>query len=396
MALVVEYLDSLRLHKKRRRYMDIAPSPVDVLPAEWRDMLALWLRLGGNSRWETLLKKAGVDRKATAEALLNWLVEHGWAIVNEERKHGEWWPYHLELRAQARLRQALGLPDMDALAQQWHDQREQLQQSAATQPQLYDVMTALDAMPLSRVNARAALVLALLEWQNQARSGSFRDFALFARGDTKALSNSEWDWLNQCFELAEYGVSAHTPLLYLSADFCLNSAAGSLDLSQAVPFAALPHTLFGSLSTITADTALRTWICVENLTSFERLATQRTSDTAIVWIPGFPPAWWLNTMSHLLSLCPAPLQVACDPDPAGIRIAIKAISHWQAHHLDARPWRMGVAELKGCKHKKPLNDYDKTQLQSLMNDASALPESLAELVEYMMDTQQKAEQESYL
>lgn len=396
MALVVEYLDTLRLHKKRRRYADSVPSSIAALPAAWRELLVQWLRLGGNSRWETLLKKAGLAQKETAEQLLDWLLHHGWASVDEVRRHGDWWPAHVELRAQAELRQALGLPDASAMAQHWEQQRRHLQVIAQTQPKVLAAIDALDAMPLSRVNARATLLQSLLDWQAQGRSGSYRDFALYARGDTKAVSSTEWAWLNQLFDLADYGISAHTPLFYLSASFCLNSASGRLDLSQAHPFVALPPAVFSMMTSITAESCLRTWICVENLTSFERLAAQRETDTAIMWIPGFPPMWWLEVSSHLLRLCPAPLLVACDPDPAGVRIAASAIQHWQAHNLKASPWYMGVAELKSCKQKKPLNDYDKVQLQSLLNDDLGLPESLAELVQFMMDTQEKAEQECYL
>lgn len=396
MALVVEYLDNLRLHKKRRRYADSAPSSIAALPAAWRELLVQWLRLGGNSRWETLLKKAGLAQKVMAEQLLDWLLHHGWATVDEVRRHGDWWPAHVEFRAQTELRQMLGLPDASAMAQHWQKQRRHLQVIAETQPQVLAAIDALDAMPLSRVIARATLLQSLLDWQAQARSGSYRDFALYARGDTKAVSSSEWAWLSQLFDLADYGISAHMPLFYLSASFALNSASGRLDLSQAHPFAALPATVFTSVNHISVETGLRAWICVENLTSFERLAAQRAADTAVIWIPGFPSGWWLDIVSRLMRLCPAPLEVACDPDPAGVRIALQAIQHWQAHGLEARPWCMGVAELQSCQHRKPLSAHDQTQLQSLLNEVADLPEGLAELVQYMMRYQEKAEQESYL
>lgn len=396
MALEVEYLDNLRLHKKRRRYACVTPSSIAALPAEWREMLVQWLNFGGNTRWETLLKKAGVAHKNTAESLLEWLLNHGWAVVDEVRQHGGWWPYRVELRAKTELRQMLGLPDAAEIAQQWQQLRSRLQIIAETRPALLDVIVALDAMPVSRVSARACLVLALLDWQAQVRSGSYRDFALYARGDTKAVSANEWAWLTQFFDLADYGISSHTPLFYLSANFCLHSATGHMDLSQMQPFVALPPGILTRFSSMSSETRLRMWICVENLTSFERLAAQRAADTAIIWIPGFPPAWWLEGVSALLHLCPAPLQVACDPDPAGVRIALKAIQHWQAHHLEANAWRMGVEQIQNCEHRKPLNAYDQEQLTSLLNHIADLPQSLADLVNYMVRFQQKAEQEAYL
>lgn len=396
MALVVEYLDNLRLHKKRRRFADNAPAPIDTLPAEWREMLVQWVRLGGSSRWETLLKKAGLPQKNTAEILLEWLLNNGWAVVCEARKHGDWWPYHVELRTQTYLRQALGLPDVDAMASQWQQAHQQLQSAAEQQPHLVSVVQALEAMPVSRAMSRASLVMALLQWQAEARSGSYRDFALYARGDTKAISSTEWAWLNVQFDLETIGITTHKPLLYLSADLILHMQTGCLDLAQAQPFIALPPAVFSSVSAISPTSALRAWICVENLTSFERVASQRAKDTAVLWIPGFAPDWWLATVSLLLRLCPAPLKVACDPDPAGVRIARQAIQLWQAHQLEASAWRMGVAELQACKHRKPLGTHDQLQLQALLDTLPDLHPTLAELVQYMQKTQQKAEQESYL
>lgn len=396
MALVVEYLDNLRLHTKRRRYADSAPAPIDTLPATWRALLAQWLRLGGNNRWETLIKKAGIAQKSTAETLLDWLLNHGWAVVDEVRQHGEWWPYRLALREQEKLRQQLGLPDAVLMATQWQYARQQLQTVVEQQPHLQSVIQALEAMPVSRALSRAVLVNALLQWQAEARSGTYRDFALYARGDTKAISSTEWAWLNQQFDLEDVAISPHQPLLYLSADLSLHTKTGRLDLAQAQPFIALPPAVFSTVFAISNNATLRAWVCVENLTSFERVIKERTADTAVLWIPGFAPDWWLSTVSQLLRLCPAPLEVACDPDPAGVRIAQQAIQHWQAHQLEASPWRMGVAELQACKQHKPLGTHDKLQLQSLLETLPELHPALAELVQYMHQTQQKAEQESYL
>mgnify|MGYP001348941980 CR=1 FL=1 len=43
------------------------------------------------------------------------------------------------------------------------------------------------------------------------------------------------------------------------------------------------------------------WRLIENRTSFERSARQRTPDMAVVWLPGFPPGWWQESMRHLLA-----------------------------------------------------------------------------------------------
>ena len=45
---------------------------------------------------------------------------------------------------------------------------------------------ALDELPVQRALARHDLIFKLHDWQAQQQSGTRRDFALFARGDTKA------------------------------------------------------------------------------------------------------------------------------------------------------------------------------------------------------------------
>jgi hypothetical protein len=157
-ALIIEYLDKLRLPKKRRRYADTAPASLATIPTEWRELLMQWLRLGGNSRWETLINKAGLAKKTTAETLLDWLLHNGWAVVDEARKHGDWWPYRVELHEIKALRAQLSLPDLDDIATQWQSLRAALQIEAANNERMLAALTSLDAMPTSRAIARAGLV----------------------------------------------------------------------------------------------------------------------------------------------------------------------------------------------------------------------------------------------
>jgi len=395
MALIVENLDKLRLPKKRKRYADTPPASLSAIPAEWRDLLAQWLKLGGNSRWDTLIKKAGLAQKSTAETMLEWLLTHGWAVVYEERKHNDWWPSRVELQQPKHMRQQLGLPDVDDIAMQWQALRAGLKIDAESNPDILSALNDLDLMPVGRAMTRAALIQSLLMWTAEQRTGSYRDFSLAARGETKAISNSEWQWLESHLELTNFGIQPHTPLLYMAADFTLQGAAGCLQLAQAQPFAAFTPANILQIMQVHAEQTLQQWICVENLTSFERIATQRKPNTAVLWLPGFPPSWWQQAVSHLLKLCPAPLLVACDPDPAGIRIAQIAINLWQSHHLTAQPWHMSGDDLDKCKQRLPLTDFDCQQLQSLVQQRD-LHVDLSALARFIQNHHYKAEQESYL
>ncbi|MGH8468504.1 MAG: hypothetical protein ACREX3_01370 [Gammaproteobacteria bacterium] len=71
-------------------------------------------------------------------------------------------------------------------------------------------------------------------WIDEQRFGTRRDFALYARGGTKSLSEAEWDWLDAQLDLAGLGVQRHTPALWLRAPFTLCRGEQCLDL-RAVP-----------------------------------------------------------------------------------------------------------------------------------------------------------------
>ncbi|MGB4811795.1 MAG: hypothetical protein WBP13_04855 [Methylophilaceae bacterium] len=389
--MTVEYLDSLRLHKKRRRYADVLPASLDNIPAEWRNLLVQWLRFGGNSRWDTLIKKAGLAQKVTAETLLDWLLHHGWVVVVEARQHGDWWPYKVEWREQKQLRQQLGIPDVDDITSQWQSLRAGLLE-AETSTQLLSVLSVLDAMPINRAITRAKLINSLLTWQAEERQGTYRDFSLWARGATKQISDTEWQWMDAIFDLASYSIVQHTPLLYLAADLQLHHHNAMLDLSAAPDFSALtPATLLGMTHAVGA---INTWMLVENRTSFERVAKARKPNEGVIWLPGFAPGWWKSAIEHLLQIAPAPAKIACDPDPAGIAIALDAIGLWQKWTLQADVWRMGVTELQSLSVKKALNQYDMDMLNTLF--AKDLPNQLKVLAEYIKLHNIKGEQEGYL
>ena len=88
-TIQIEALDERALCKRRRRFRIGPATELELIPAEWRELLARWVKRGGNSRWETLLKIAGTSNLTLADTLREWLLRQGWAIVIEERKHGD-------------------------------------------------------------------------------------------------------------------------------------------------------------------------------------------------------------------------------------------------------------------------------------------------------------------
>lgn len=391
-VLKIEYLDQLRLAKKRRRFSETAPTSLATIPADWRELLVQWLRLGGNSRWDTLIKKAGLARKSTAEHLLDWLLHNGWAFVNEERKHGDWWPYRMELREQKTLRHQLGMPDMDDVAMQWQSLRASLQAEAENNAPMLATLSNLDTMPAGRANTRGVLVQALLAWQADERVGTYRDFSLFARAATKEISQTEWAWLDTYFDLAEFNIEQHTPLLLVSADLHLQTAFGDIHLGAMPDFAALTPASVKNIQP--AHGKVTTWILVENRTSFERVARNRQANEGVIWLPGYPPSWWKDAVTHIVKAAPAHAKIACDPDPAGIAIALSIIALWREAGQTAVAWKMGTDELKSLTSKQALSEFDQQQLARLLKQN--LPVELKTLADYMLISQQKGEQEGYL
>jgi len=393
-ALTIEFLDKRAVAKKRRRYAEGNPASLATIPGEWRELLLLWLRRGGNSRWETLLKDAGLARKSTAETLLDWLLRHAWVVVDEERRLGDWWPYRIELRHIKALRSELGLPDEDDIATRWKALRASLQAQADqhSDDRLLTVLDQLDAMPIARAISRAELVTALLNWAADERSGTYRDFSLYARAATKEISVTEWQWLDSILDLAAFNIEQHIPLLLISADVKLRDASGEINLAVMPDFAALTPATIKSM--YTAESKVTSWLLVENRTSFERVAKRRQAHEGVIWLPGYPPGWWREAVAKLIAIAPAPARIACDPDPAGIAIALSAIQLWQVAGLGAAAWKMGVAEMHNLAHTQKLTENDKQHLNTLLKQK--LPEELQTLAEYLVIHQQKGEQEGYL
>jgi hypothetical protein len=371
---------------RRQRVSEQPPCGLVTLPDDWRQLLKRWVKRGGDSRWETLKGDAGVGRQNLAQALLDWLLENGWVQLIEKFERAEWWPYRVQFLDPTHLRAALGIVDADVAAANWRTAR-------ITLPPDTPLLDALDTLPPKTALARADLAIALARWQLEQRSGTQRDFALFARGTTKAVTSTEWAWLAVATDLAEWGIERHTPLLLVAAPVTLHLPQGALNLAACVDFCALtPATLAAATSTTGAPAH---WHLVENRTSFERVARTRTADAGVLWLPGFPPSWWRETVAHLLTLAPAPAAIACDPDPAGVAIALQAAALWQTAGLDWQTWHMDIPTLQSLPHQSPLNTWDSTRIAQLRQTPD-LPAPLAALLDYMQEHKVKGEQEGFL
>ena len=374
--------------RRRRRALTADASAIARWPAAWRDLLRLWLDGATKRRWDTLLSLAGNTGFNLAHDLLAALLRAGWVETDEAREQGQWKPRQVTFIHPAQLRAALGVPDAEAL-------RAQLASDMAAPPQdarLSPLWAALTDWPPARGLERCALLNKLDAWIADNRFGTRRDFALYARGATKAVTEAEWRWLETLNEFGAFGIERHTPALWLRAPLVLHIGSSNLDLSAVPDMLGLSPATLARLDGITGD--MGCWRLVENRTSFERVAREHGGVDGVIWLPGFAPGWWKTAVAHLLRHKPAPAHIACDPDPAGIQIAREAGALWTAHGLAWQPWKMGVNELTQLKARAPLSAHDKVVLEQLL--AEDLPESLSALAGWMQQHQEKGEQEGYL
>jgi len=393
MTVTVSHLDSSPHPKKRQRCREGSPDNADTLPLEWRTLATRWLRRAGGAstcRWDTLAKDAGAENYSLAQRLLDWLLQAGWVAVTEERRHGAWWPTRIEFREIAHLRTLLGLPDPTEPARRWTELRAET--NFAQHIDLAAALSLLDGLPATRAIERVQLLQAIALWRDEKRSGTRRDFAHFARGATKAITDAEWRWLEDAVDLTADGIERHTPLLLIAAPLVLELPKGTIALDGAPDFSALTPATLAAIASVSGQ--INRWRLIENRTSFERNAKSRPEDTAVVWLPGFPPGWWRESMGKLIKLAPAPAEIACDPDPAGIAIALEAGKLWDRAQIDWRPWRMDAADLATLQARRPLAAGDALLLGKLLQNT--LPTSLETLARWMQTHGEKGEQEGYL
>lgn len=380
-----------RVQRRLRRSAALQPQAIDTWPADWLALLHGWLSAGSaHSRWPTLKSQAG-QQSELAEILAVSLLRAGHVELREQhtpRFDPPWQIEQLRWLHPHVLRSSLGMPDVQAL----DAAAASALASPPESPLFADAWQALAQLPNSRIPTRAALLHTLARWQQEARSGARADFAHFARGDTKAIASSEWDWLDANLPMETLSVSRHAAVLWLQARFALHGAAGVLDLAALPHFIALPVAALAGFTRASQQPAQ--WTLIENRTSFERHARQSTVDEAVLWLPGQPPSAWREGFARLLALAPAPVRIACDPDPAGIDIALAAGAVAQACDVGWQPWKMSSADLLALSATKALSADDHTRLARLAH--TALPDTLATLVHTLQSIGRKGEQEGYL
>lgn len=382
--------------RRLRRALRALPPDTEVWPTAWRRLAAQWLKgaLSADTRlqWDSLLRKAGSESANSALALYEELLLRGQIEADESRDRSGWTLKRIRFIDPVTLRQQLGLAAPDADLRAWQQRRAALDYAA---PDLLAAARDLDTCAPKTALARADLLDALARWRDAARdagaprAGTRRDFSLFARGDTKAITDADWAWLEERFDLGADGIVAHAPLLLLRASFAANTRTGCLELGAVPAFVGLPPAAISALTRI--EPAPRRWRLVENRTVFDRLAATLPPHEALVWLPGYPPGWWLRAMQHLLRLAPAAARIACDPDPDGIAIALLAAALWEDEGLAWAPDSMDADALARLPAKRDLSPRDLALLDRLAQHA--LPAELASLLDAMRASGQKGEQE---
>ncbi|HTJ53776.1 MAG TPA: hypothetical protein VL380_00010 [Nitrosospira sp.] len=378
---------TLRGRRLRRAFPDTPHTPASW-PAEWREILIGWIKDSSSKRkWDSLLRAAGGRRVHLAYELLDALLRGGWVEVEERRESGNWRPVWISFLESSALRRHLGLADKEALAKMYR--------AEAMRP-LQDVRLAnahlslMDVSPQPALH-RLALLHALDAWLARQSFGTWRDFSLFARGSTKAISTAEWAWLERHLDLVELGIEKHTPALWLRAPVLLFRESVSLDLRLVDDCIALTPATLNSLTHI--EGRIGQWRLVENRTSFERAARRYGDKDFVVWLPGFAPSWWKQSVARLLTLCPASALIACDPDPAGIEIASQVGEIWDTARWAWKPWGMDVEDLSRLPTWQPLSENDKERLGRLLQQELPPPASLQALAQWMLIHDKKGEQE---
>ena len=384
-------------HRARRD----APSHLPELRPRQRIWLLAWARPHQLTRTRDALYKAQADiALEEADALVDLLLRTGWVSLRETLQRGVWLWQSLQWRDLPALQQQLGLPTAQALANDQADWQGAMDAWLLALPEHHPLRVGLlEALadlstgrtPYRRKQERGALLRSACAWFDEGRTGHRRDFALWARNDTKSITDTEWDWLDQHLGLADLQIQTFTPMLWLAGPLHLQWGHRALDLGlldhQAIPI----HQLL-STSAIQCDRQPTYWL-IENRTSFERQARLH-HDKVLIWMPGRPTHAWLNAMGHLLDQAPGPALISADLDPSGLVIVMAACQPWSRRQL---PWQMqdmSIPQLQAARHW-PLGSHDHLLLDTLLT-ALDTPADVQVLAQAMRDSGRKAEQEGWL
>jgi hypothetical protein len=99
-------------------------------------------------------------------------------------------------------------------------------------------------------------------------------------------------------------------------------------------------------------------------------------------------------MAWMIAAAPAPARISCDPDPAGVAIALTAGALWDAAGLPWQPHAMEAAAWRQAP-QLPLTAHDRDWLTRLLARTD-LPAPLRALCLALEQGGHKAEQEAWL
>lgn len=385
------------------------PERLPLLDPEHRELLQRWVRSDGARRSRaTLLSDAGPAAIERAEDLCDRLLREGWIVRRERLTGGKWQWDAIVWRDLPRLQSLLAVSSPRQRTEQrkalieegavWLRTRSEVTAANAVDPDLLDELTRAlarlsedKASRLAVLDTRLELLRAIVAWHDAGAQGTRRDFALQARGTTKAISDADWRWLDSAFDLERLRITPFAPVAWLAGDISLQWAGQQVHLGP-LHFIGLP---LADLYRADSASMPNRWWLIENRASFERQARACESGVGLIWMPGRPSTAWLGAVAHLLALAPAPAHISADADPAGVDIACSVGALWQERGLKWQPYQMGVSEWNGARQHWPLNEHDRALLARLVARAD-LPVNLRELCDAMLLEGRKAEQEGWI
>jgi hypothetical protein len=375
-----------RISGERRRRADQHSTVTQAVLEEehCRLLRDLLVRFQGEWHWSRVLRVAGHERVEIANSLLAALLETGYVEIVERRDARGWLPHKVIPAAIEELRTLAGLPDLAALSSALSAALGYVPRTAPVQ----DLSAQLEAGRMDIRLRRARLMPFVDDWILSGRSGTRRDFALYATGDTKGIEDADWRWLESTAVLESAGIVDHTPLLLVGGGFSLVAAHGRrLDVPAAHGPLGLPAAAIAGAMSIASPPA---WIVIENRTVFDKACALRPA-CGVVWVPGYAPTWWLAAVEALLERASTRLVLACDPDPAGIEIALRVIRLWNVRGLLWKTVGMDATDLQILPARKPLTTWDRAALERLRD----LPPGLSDLRRALLESGVKGEQEGF-
>lgn len=379
---------TLKGRRKRKAFMPNSEC-IQVWPQEWRTVLVKWFKGGGTRKKYESLMRAGEVPISLRQDVFDALLKNGLIEIEEVRAHGRWlctWVVFVEAGA---LRDALGLDDVDAIA----DQCTQLSKFKIENKQIEFVFSQVMKSRNKTALKRGELLKKLDAWHSEARVGSRREFALYARGDTKGITTTEWKWMSSTLTLEYFNISKHTPMLLMKGPVRIRLNHGLIDVSAAHGFIGItPETILSSM--IGLEGRFNRLMLLENQTTFEHVAKNYGHTDLVVWLPGYPPSWWQECMRMIAEYVDCHAMIAADPDPSGIEIALITGKILDSCGIAWEPWHMSVSDLNALSEHKQLTEHDRKKLISL--SSREMPTLLRELADEMVSTGVKGEQEGIL